>query len=71
MFKFVVFLLYREQAKPAGGILADDMGLGKTLSILALILKSAELEGTTDEEEEYTSKNTKRNGGKIFYLLIS
>lgn len=45
------------------------MGLGKTLSILAMILKSAELEGDTEEDDEYTNRNTKRNGGNIFSLL--
>lgn len=42
------------------------MGLGKTLSILALILKSAEQEGDIDEDDQYTSRNTKRNGGNNF-----
>lgn len=44
------------------------MGLGKTLSILALILKSAEQEGDIDEDDQYTSRNTKRNGGNNFLL---
>ncbi|XP_055613761.1 transcription termination factor 2 [Uranotaenia lowii] len=56
------WMLWRESQKPRGGILADDMGLGKTLSMIALILKSAELEDP-DKEPEHSDSEDDEAGG--------
>ncbi|XP_070799895.1 transcription termination factor 2 [Pituophis catenifer annectens] len=42
------WLLWRENQKPCGGILADDMGLGKTLTMIALVLAQK----CTEKEKE-------------------
>ncbi|XP_070606136.1 transcription termination factor 2 [Erythrolamprus reginae] len=42
------WLLWRENQKPCGGIMADDMGLGKTLTMIALILAQK----CTEKEKE-------------------
>ncbi|XP_044747827.1 transcription termination factor 2 [Coccinella septempunctata] len=66
----LAWLMYREEQKPPGGILADDMGLGKTLTMISLVLKTKENEidhdDERDEEKESLSKrHRKYNGGTL------
>ncbi|XP_032534871.1 transcription termination factor 2 [Chiroxiphia lanceolata] len=55
----LAWLLWRENQRPCGGILADDMGLGKTLTMIALILAQKQLK--TEKRKEtldiWLSKN--------------
>ncbi|XP_066137668.1 transcription termination factor 2 [Euwallacea fornicatus] len=73
----LAWLMFREKAKPSGGILADDMGLGKTLTMIALIVKEIQLKGADSNEEnlekdkEWLRKEKKVKGGSLIVCPAS
>lgn len=62
-------MLWREEQRPKGGILADDMGLGKTMSMISLILAKMNMD-TEDEAESSDSEDDddRVEGGKSSWI---
>ncbi|XP_076670956.1 transcription termination factor lodestar [Andrena cerasifolii] len=68
----LAWLMWREEQKPAGGVLADDMGLGKTLTMISLIIATIakkKSKGMMDDEsdEEWADYKTplRHKGGTL------
>ncbi|XP_053997670.1 transcription termination factor 2-like isoform X1 [Hylaeus anthracinus] len=64
----LAWLMWREQQRPPGGVLADDMGLGKTLTMISLIIAAKKSKSTEDSsDEEWTNYKTalKHKGGTL------
>ncbi|XP_076632722.1 transcription termination factor lodestar isoform X2 [Colletes latitarsis] len=61
----LAWLMWREQQRPPGGILADDMGLGKTLTMISLIIaaKKAKDAAESSDDEWVDKKTTLRHKG--------
>ena len=68
----LAWMMWREEQKPAGGVLADDMGLGKTLTMISLIIATIakkKSKGMMDDEsdEEWADSKTplRHRGGTL------
>ncbi|XP_035723877.1 transcription termination factor 2-like [Vespa mandarinia] len=62
----LAWLMWREQKRPAGGVLADDMGLGKTLTMISLIMATLqENYDESDDEWHSTNKSITYKGGTL------
>ncbi|XP_047368217.1 transcription termination factor 2 [Vespa velutina] len=62
----LAWLMWREQKRPAGGVLADDMGLGKTLTMISLIMATLQENYDESDDEWYSiNKSITYKGGTL------
>ncbi|CAL7941631.1 unnamed protein product [Xylocopa violacea] len=63
----LAWLIWREQQRPPGGVLADDMGLGKTLTMISLIMAKKISEEAEENDDEWIDRNkpSRYKGGTL------